>query len=445
VGATLDLINFIRDLKYSNLEPEIIEKAKLCILDLVGVALAGTGTDVFKIILHFSKGNFRKGNSTVFVKGEKFSECGASFLNAIAASSLDMDDGNRLAMGHPGSAIIPAALAVAEAKGTNPKEFLAAIVAGYEVAVRISMSRTPFFMKHQYSTGIWGGFGAVVAVGKILHFNEHLYQCAFGTVAAYSPFPPSNLSLKLNESMVKESIGWTCFTGCCSALMAENGFTGSYDILDDPSRYQILNLANGLGKNYAILNTYFKPYACCRWAHSTIDGVLYLVKKYNIHYRYIKEIRVKIFYEASRLSQRNSYKPRTIIEAQYSLPFSVALALFYNKLGPEELTESNLQNDKILELAKKVKITVDPELNRLFPQKTVAKIEIFEKDKVFETTVEYPRGNPERPLSNEELEDKFRSLTSKFLGNSTCTEVVEKIYNLEKLENLGTLMKMLTC
>jgi 2-methylcitrate dehydratase PrpD len=341
-------------------------------------------------------------------------------------------------MGHPGAAVIPTALVVAETARASGQEFLTAIVAGYEIAMRISISRVSDYKAQHYSTGIWGVFGSAAAAAKLLNLDRQALQHAFGIAAAHGPFPPGGAFL--HDSMVKEVIGWAGAVGCSAAFLAREGFAGPEDVLDKSGRYETAQLVEELDKEYAILKTYFKPYASCRWSHPAIDGVLELVRERGLRPGEVAEIHVEGFQECTRLLD---YAPASTVAAQYSIPFSVALALSRGRIGPGELTETNIRDRELLRLAQRVRVSVDPGLDRLFPEKAVARVTIHTSRGAFTTTVEYPKGNPENPLSDAELAGKFRSLTVEVVGEERSAELEVAIDHLEQMDNVKHLAELL--
>jgi 2-methylcitrate dehydratase PrpD len=327
---------------------------------------------------------------------------------------------------------------VAETTRANGRDFLTAVVAGYEVAVRVSVSMRPDYRAGRYSTGIWGGFGSVAAVGKLLKLDQRTFQDALGVFAAHGPSPPGGDFL--HESMVKESIAWAGATGCASALLARQGFAGPSDALDRSRRYDPNQLVKGLGGEYAILRTYFKPYASCRWSHPAIDGVLALLKDNHLRLEEIKEIHIEGFQPITMLVD---YTPASTVAAQYSIPFSVALALSHGGIGPGELTEAKLRDARLLELAGKVKVSVDPELDRLFPEQTAMRATLRTQQGDFTTTVEYPKGDPANPLSDAELEEKFYGLTVEVMGEERSRGLKEAVEHLHQMEDIKDLAQLL--
>lgn len=440
MSATGELVSFVRRLDPAHLSDRVLHQASRCVLDLLGVAIAGTRTPMTQISARFGYDHFATGKSTVIGSRRPLCVTGAVWVNCNAGSALDLDDGHRMAMGHPGAAVIPAALAVAETAGATGRELLAGIVAGYDVAVRASLARVPWYKDRMYSSGIWGVFGAAAAAGKLLGFDEATLQSAIGNAASYGSFPPGGP--QGNYSMVKEAIGWAGMTGCAAALLAQQGFIGPGDVMDYSGRWDTARLVDGLGDpdRYAILGAYFKPYAVCRWAHSSVDAVLELMARHGLRPEEVQKILVETFYEVTRLV---SYEPRNAIDAQFSIPFALAVALLYKRIDPEEVSEENLRKPEILDLARKVEVVVDAEINSQFPAMTIARVTMHTARGEFRTTVEYPRGNPENPLSGDDLQAKFRSLTTKIVGDRTCEKLQSAILDLARARDVTSVTQLL--
>lgn len=438
MSATEQLVAFVCDLDASHLSDELLHHATRCVLDLIGVAIAGTRAPMSRISARFGYDQFASGDCTVIGATSRLNACGATWINSTYASALDMDDGNRLAMGHPGANVIPAALAIAEQTNVTGCEFLTAIVAGYEVAVRASVARVGWYKDKMYATGIWGVFGATAAAGKLLRFDSTLLQSALGIAGSHGPFPPGGL--QANHAMVKEVIAWSGMTGVAAALLARDGFVGPPDLMDYSERWDTRALMEGLGHDYAISRTYFKPYAVCRWAHASVDAALALKQTHCIQPDEIKTIRVESFWEVTRLV---NYAPVNTVAAQFSIPFALSVALLYDQIMPEHVSDAHLHNPTVLELARRVEVHVDDELNRRFPAKTMARVTIETARGVFQTLIEYPRGNPENPLSDQELADKFRTLTVPIIGVERCEQLQRAIRALPQARDICALTDLL--
>jgi 2-methylcitrate dehydratase PrpD len=440
MSATSKLVSFVCQLDPDALPAAILDQSVRCVLDLVGVAIAGTATPLAQISARFAQEQFAPGDATVIGSGKPLSVTGAAWVNGAYASALDMDDGNRMAMGHPGASVIPAALAIAERTGASGKEFLAALVAGYEVAVRASTARVPWYKDKMYSTGIWGVFGATAAAGKLLEFDEATLQSALGTAGSHGAFPPGGL--QANHAMVKEGIAWSGMTGVSAALLAQQNFLGPADFLDYSGRWDTSALVAGLGdpSESAILKTYFKPYAVCRWSHAAVDGVLELKRRHQLRIEEIETIEVATFWEVTRLAND---QPSNTIAAQFSVQFALAAALLHDRIGPAEVSDAHIRDPAILSLARKVQVSVDDTLDRQFPAKTMARVTIHTRRGNYGTTIEYPRGNPENPLSHAELEAKFQLLTKNLISEERSQNLRTAILDLPEAKNVLALTRLL--
>ena len=440
MSATGKLVSFVCELDPDTLPVALLEQAARCVLDLVGVAIAGVPTPMGEISARFAHEQFAAGSCTVVGSGRPLTATGAAWVNGAYASALDMDDGHRMAMGHPGASVIPAALAIAEQARASGREFLAALVAGYEVAVRASAARVPWYKDTMYSTGIWGIFGATVAAGKLLKFDAATLQSAFGTAGSHGAFPPGGL--QANHAMVKEAIAWSGMTGVSAALLAQRNFVGPADYLDYSERWDPSALVAGLGDldGSAILQAYFKPYAVCRWSHAAVDAVLELKHRHRLRVEELETIHVETFREVTRLSND---QPSNTIAAQFSVQFALAVALLYDRIGPAEVSDATIHDPAILSLARKVQVSVDDTLDRQFPAKTIARVTIHTARGEFRTTIEYPRGNPENPLSNSQLEAKFHSLTQDLISDERSRKLRTAILDLPDAKDVLALTRLL--
>lgn len=439
---TSDIAEFIVRKGLSDFPRNVISKAKKCFLDFLGVALAGYKTKAGNIITQIVMQMRGTEESTLLGSWVKVPCMSAALANGVMASALDMDDGHRLAVGHCGSVVIPAALAVAERENLPGRNFLEAIILGYETYIKVSslVSRK----SHQlHSTGAWGVFGAAAASAKLLDLGKEEVMNALGIAGACAPI--SNTKISKTGAMVKESIGWAAMTGIAATFLAQRGFTGPPTILGgfDDNGAKLLPSKKSLGKDYEILNVYFKPYSSCRWTHPAIDGVKELVEEYELDAEDIRRIIIRTFSEASSL---NNYEPKSSVAAQFSIPYTIGAIVVDKSMGPDQIEEARLNDRKILEIAKKVEIEVDPHIDQMFPLRCASKVEIQTKDgKHFNTEILFPKGDPQNSLSNSELERKFRELTSKILSKGKLKKVIELIKNLENLGTVRELTNYITC
>lgn len=400
---------------------------KLRFLDFLGATLAGGETKAGKIAVTLAEKFFPGKDALILAQGHhRSSILGAAFANATLASALDIDDGYRPACGHPGSVVIPAAMAIGEVQKVSGQKFLEAILVGYEIATRTGQAMYIDAKDRFFGSGAWASSGAAAASAFLLSLSEEEFTEALGIAEAYAPLAP-NLKSIANGSMVKESIGWGSLTGVASALLAREGFTGVIPILLEPAHRALIS---DIGLSFRILDTYLKTYAACRWSHPAIEGVKDLAKKFSINPKKITKIYVETFSKALTISNAT---PTTSVAAQYSLPFAVAAFLQDGVVGPDQVSEQGILREEILELAQKVEVRLDREIEARFPKECLARVIVMTTDgEIYQSEIMGSRGDPERPLSNKEIKEKFEWLARRVLSNEAVQEIEQVVEKLEE-------------
>lgn len=409
--TTVRLARFVSRLTAQDLPPSAMASAGRCVLDLTTAALAGQGTPAVQAATAFSDGFFPPGTATVWFKNRRLSPAGAAMVNSVAASVLDLDDGHRSAGGHPGASIIPACLAWAEALGRSGRDFLAAVVIGYEIAVRIASARDMPALD-TFSTGRWCGYGAAAAAGWLKKTDTDALAHALSVSGIHAPIQSASAYSRLGHN-TKEGIPWATLSGLAGLEMAEHGFTGPLDILDHPDYFDRTKIIAGLGETWAIEETYFKPYSCCRWLHAAIDGMVDLMDKHRIAAGNIQSITVQTFRRA--LGLKNEISPQTLEAAQFSLPFCLAVAAVQGPQALVPLTADLLNRPDLLDWAGRVKFERDESLDAMFPKKTAARVILKTGEQTVARVVEHPKGDPVNPLQDVDLEKKLTWIAQKRL------------------------------
>ena len=454
MSVTERVAEFVRDLRFEAVPPAVRERVRLCVLDTLGVAMAGAETAAAQFTRHYARRTFAAGSATVLgetwtVKGE-----GAGLANAVSASALDMDDGHRVALtdrrsdgvvghcaGHPGAVIVPAALAVGEENHATGSQFLAAVLAGYEVGIRIAAARRiPIVLENL--TGNWGAYAAAVVTAKLLRLGTRGIVEALGLAASFGPNPQARATFH-TMPMAKESIGWAVVTGQASAALAAEGFTGLEFVLDDERAFSA-TLFTDLGHRFTILDGYFKPHSACRMSHAAIDAVCSLVDRYGLRAEEIEDVVVRTSRKGTML---DNPCPPSLESAQYSLPMCVAVAIHRRRVDPETLHDTVLEDPRILATAARVRLEVDPqqagnpELERGFPVKNRAEVNIRVAGRDYVAAVDHPRGDAMNPLTVSELEAKFRML----VGRRWTDDVVDAIVGTTTVLPQATDLSALSC
>lgn len=410
-----------------------------CILDLLGAAAAGVNEQAVFATRRMALSMMGQGDIPVWFSGQKGTFIGAAWANSAAASILDIDDGNRLARGHPGAAVIPAAFAVGQETGASLDQIINAVVIGYEVGVTVGGARLVYG-----NTGTWASY-AVVATAAALRgthpdITEHALAIAgesapnqmFASAVAQVP-PPEG-------SDVKEGIPWSVVTGLMSLGLAEGGHTGPRNILDSSNHYRFAANLN-LGGELHICRTYLKLYACCRHVHAPLDALLSTMSLHGIEGRDIDLIEVETYSGALRIS--NKANPLNLTDIQYSIPYCMGLVALIGRETLLPLTVDALGRDDVQALAEKVTLHHANEFDASFPAKTLAKVTIFAEGKRFVSDVTAPRGEASDPLSWEEIRAKFKALLRRVANHATSDALLEAVKNMQA-GNMSDLMTKLS-
>ncbi len=433
------LIDFIVKADWSQLPETVRHQSKRCFLDTLGALIAGHQTPVADLMAGFAAAQFGGDESSILVNGSKLSASGAALVNGFANNALDIDDGYRLTKGHPGACVLPVALAVGElAPGVTGEKFLTALVVGYEVGIRAGLIRHATYETY-HSSGSWGAIGGAAVAGKLLGLSHEKLLHALGAAEYHAPIAPMMKCIEV-PGMGKDSIGWGCMVAVMSALMAKAGFTGINPIFDDSPETEWVN---SLGHSYEMMNLYFKPYSCCRWAQPGVDGALKIMAENTLVVEDIKTIKVFTFKESAALS---CDYPKNTEEAQYNIAFPIAAALLDKEVGPRQVLAPRLFDKDIQKVMDKITILAQERFQKEFPAKAESEVEITtDTGYIFSSGVMSARWDLHTTLPTDpELEDKFLWLVSPVLGKSKATVLKNLVANFDQEKNLDKLIGLCT-
>jgi 2-methylcitrate dehydratase PrpD len=427
-----DVPAFVRGLSYELLPAEAVASAQRSLLDLIGVAAAGSRTRAAAIANAYAVREHQGSGlrARILLDGKRSSLSGAAFAGATTIDALDGHDGHVLTKGHAGVAILPALLALvdAAAPGETPapvdgREFLTRLVLGYEIATRagIALHAT---VSDYHCSGAWNSLGCVAIAARHFGFDETTIRHALG-VAEY--FGPRGQILRACDSptMVKDGSGWGAHVGVAAALLARDGFTGAPALTVE--RDDAKPLWSDLGARWRIREQYFKAYPVCRWAHPAIEATLDLQRAHSFAVEDVATIEIESFREAVALGSQCAM-PRTTDEAQYSITFPVAAALVFGRLGAEEIDARGLTDRRVGRLVPKVTLVEDADFSRRFPEERWARVRIALVDgRHVVSEPSRARGNPENPLSDDELRVKYHDLAAPVLGEARAARIERSV------------------
>lgn len=447
MGITQDLAKFCSELKYRQLSEEVVDRAKYFFLDFIGVACRGSKADSSKSMYRFVR-EIGKGNGVIIGTKDKAPHLYSALANGTAGHAIEMDDVNNESSLHPGVVVFPTALGTSEMAGAGGKRFIESVVLGYEIMVRLGKALGPenSYGRGFHPTGTCGAFGSSVTASKIFGFKEGKIVSAMGMAGSQAA---GSMEYLAQGAWTKRfHAGWAAHSGMVAALLARKGFRGPTSIIEGRDGFlhaysngaDATKVLEGIGSGFEILHTSVKPYACCRYMQPPIDAILKIMTERNLRPDQVEKVRLGLLSAGASLiaePAEKKYDPRSIVDAQFSMPFGAAVALLYRKAGLGEFQLSRIRSEEVKQMMKRVEYRVDPKLDQSFPRQWCATAEIFTNDgKRYFTKVEYCEGDPENPLSWEELIKKFHDLSGRFWTKERRVKIVEHVRNLEKIRNL---------
>jgi len=412
-------ISFIHGLKLAAVPPEVVQRARICLLDLTGACLAGAEAKGALILLDFAVSQMNGAGEATVIRAKRKLPCAAAALvNGFIANALDIDDGYRLVKGHPGAAVFPALLAAAERTDATGKEFLEALIVGYEIAIRAGMILHNHYGFY-HGSGSWGAVGAAAGVARLLRLSPQQTGHALGIAESYAPLIPEIRAVETPGMAPKDGIAWGAMVGMSAALLAEKGYTGIPSLLGDGERnHDVFTL----GEEYRMMDLYFKPYPCCRWAHPAIDCLRKIMTETGLTPEGIAGICIRSFSEAVKLCRM---PPATLEEAEYNVLYPVAVAALCGEFTPRHLREECYGDPKVRDLMARMKIVACPEIQARFPRECLAEVEVATRDGgTLRSGLMAAKGDSENPLTEEELRDKFRLLARGIINEGQIREIL---------------------
>ncbi len=430
--GTRRLASYIHEVSLGAVPDEVRRETGRRIIDTLAAVTAGHQFPAIQEASGYVRTVFSDGSKTILDgSGESSNGPGATFINTLAANELDVDDGNRLAEGHPAAVILPATIAALEAVDGTIEDLLVSFLTGYEVGVRTSMAMHDWIGMHTGS-GSWGAVGAAAAVSRVRGFDVETTTDALGIAEFTAPITPVMRSVANPAgSMTKDGIGWGGFVGYTAADMADRGFGGSGTLFDE-IEYEGLDPAylDSLGDRYHIRKGYYKPHPACRWAHAGIDAVGELMAENDIQVTDIEAVDV---YTHPKGAELGITRPKTPSEAEYSYPYIIARAIAnQGRITPADLQPTALEDPDSLSLADKVNLHVDDEAAHRYPEESLGRVTIVTGDEVFRSGLVSPRGSAERPVSQSYQEEKWETLIDEYLGRGTTDLLLDRITETSK-------------
>jgi 2-methylcitrate dehydratase PrpD len=447
--AAASLAEWCSNLRWDALGDEVRARTLELLLDLIGVALAGSRQPSSPPAVDVAVRLGGVGKASIVGTRHKTSAVWAALANGTAAHAVELDDVTTESSLHPGVAVIPAAFALAEDLDATPSALLEAIVAGYEVTMRVGNALNPAsaYARGFHPTGVAGVFGATMAAGRLLCLNADQLTWALGIAGTMAS---GSLEYLADGAWTKRlNAGWAGHAGITAAHLAQAGFTGPTSVFDgrlgvlhaysdaaDPQR-----LLADLGQPLQVLRVSIKPYACCRYNHGLIDCMLQLTREHAVQPHDVERIRLGVLsggalLVAEPIEQKRS--PHSVVDAQFSAPYAAAVALAYGLSGIDAYAPSKLDDPLIGELMSRTDCYRDASLDAVYPRQWPAAAEIHLRNgHVLSTRIEFASGEPENPVSREALIEKFVSLAAESVADAPT--LATRILSLDSEPSLVSL------
>jgi len=446
IGLTRRLAEFLAAARYTDLPRSVVDHARRAVLDWLGSALAGSLEPPARMAQQFVVSLGMSDEATVF-SGSRSSASGAALANGVASHILEFDDIHKTSTVHAAAPVISAALAVAERERVDGRAFLLAVTLGYEAALRIGEAVNPSHYRYWHPTGTAATFGAAAAAGSLMQLSPAQMLDALGTAGTQAA---GLWEFNADGAMSKHlHPGKAAFNGVLSADLARIGFTGATRILEGErgfframsGSYDESRVTDGLGERWKIAENCYKLHSCCGHTHTAIDVALelrggtsgdrpgglshILIETYGPGYEIVKEL-----------------APRTPYQAKFSIAYCVAAALLDGRVGLDQFFLERLRDPAIAALLERTRVVVAEDLTAKYPAAWPTRVTLtLSNGATLTGASDYPRGNPENPVSTAQLEDKFRSLVTPRFGAATAERAIEAVQSLETCEDVSTVFR----
>lgn len=449
-GATAQFGSWASSLRFEAIPPEVIEHAKLCLLDCVGCALYGS-TQKWGGIAATVATEMSSGNATLWGHAATAGIADAALVNGTAAHGFEIDDVHVSSLMHPGVVTIPAAFALGERERVSGRRLLTAIVAGYEIGLRVGIcAGIPHCLRGFHPTGTAGCPGASAACANMLELNaeQATHAIAIASTQAaglYSAVRTGAMTKRLHAGRAAQS-------GVVAALLARRGFTGSHDALEAAYGGFMSTLSDAqdlaphvasLGTEWETAKTGFKVYAACASAHTIIDALDAMMKQGLSHHN-LKNLSIGM----SEIGVNNvgwDYQPSTVTGAQMNGYYTAAVKLMDGEAFIDQYTEDRIADPALLALIRNIKIEHDPDLDKGgAATRHAVKVQARLNDgRTLEQYVEQRRGSSHHPLSRTEIESKFRRTAASALGSRGAERLLNAVLDIDKASDAGMLSGLL--
>jgi len=427
--------HWLHALAFDELPPPVVRQAKRCLLDLLGVAVAGRATQLATIAADFATGQLGGSpGARILFDGRRASPSGAAFAGANALDSFDAHDGHALTKGHAGVTVLPTVLALTDGETlVDGCELLTSIAVGYEIATRAGIALHASACDY-HTSGAWNALASAAIAARHLHLDATRTREALG-IAEYHGPRSQMMRCIAHPTMVKDGSGWGALVGVSAAYLAREGFTGAPAVTVEDDTQAVL--WGELGRRWRILEQYFKPHPVCRWAQPAMEAAAHLLHTHSVSPLRILRVEVRTFAEAATL---NVAVPRTTEEAQYSLPFPLAALLMQGVVDTDTIAHPTSCDAAVLRLAERVSLAADPQFSARFPAERLAQVTLrLDDGTMLRSEPTAARGDPDSALPDTEISGKFHRLAGR-LAVARRQRIEDEVDRLDRGGNVPALL-----
>jgi 2-methylcitrate dehydratase PrpD len=446
------LIAFIHALSPKALPATVIDHAKWCLLDSLGCALFGSRQPWAKIVAEEMLAEGSRGRSSIVGCKQTLPAPAAAFCNGTATHGFELDDLLDEAIVHPGAIIVPAALAAAESIGTTGSRLLLGIIAGYEAMNRVGLALGLEPARRGYhKTAVVGPIGAAVAAGVVMNLNFAQLSAAVGLACSTASGTKSFAAGTGGGMMKRMHAGRAAEAGVRMAQLASRGFTAPPTALD--GRFGLLEAFSGdtarpeqlaveLGQRWAVTQVFVKVYPVCSWIQATVQQLVALRGPEPFEASQVRSVKIGV--NAYAIRSNGEPTPPDTMGAQYSIPYCAALALTANPSDPLMYAPEAIADVPRRDLAKRVELVVDPQMEAAYPKHYGARVEInLANGESRASMVMDPHGMPGDPCTDAERVEKFSRLASRVKSPEAVAGIIRKVKSAESLSSVHELAVLL--
>lgn len=449
MSATDCLAAFVADLDATAIPAATAERCKIHLLDTVGVAIRGSTTPHGRQAAALVDELGGRPEATVVGAPGATNALNAAFANGVMAHAIDFDDGHKFV--HAGCGVISAALAAAESERASGADLLTAVIAGYEVSIRVSLAAGLAHRERGYHpTSTCNVFGAAAAGARLMGADAPTMSSALGIALAESG---GTCQYRFDGSPNKHLHGGVAARGGLQAArLARRGFRGTAEPIE--GTFGVVNamsdggepgaLTEGLGEGFAIDGCYIKPYPSCRRTHEPLDLVIDSVRRHGVEAAAIRSVVLDTYAYAYQPWLISTEPPGTSLEAMLNTPYCLAAAFADGRLSLDQFDDAHLASPEIAALARKITVRSDEELTRKWPNSRGARLHVtLEDGREVSLENDNPRGGPEKPFTWDDICDKFTGLAEPVIGRDGVRRMIDAVGGLETVQDAGDLMRPL--